>query len=1315
MSARLALPLFASFALAVGGAAAQPHPPTTVLVVYQPGPTQTTSGLGDARQLRQLLGHFNTAVTLQPADTYGSGQLKGYDVTFFIGFMKAYAPPQSFLNDVLADQRTFVWLNTGLVEFGRSHDLGARYGFVAAEFDTTSVFDSVKAGDERFTKMEPNVNRLTVVDPSRCEVLATTSSARTGLTVPYAVRSGNFWCFADSPFSYATETDRYLYFADLLHDILGQDHPHSHSALIRIEDTNPFSDPASLREIADLLSARGVPFLVGVIPFYVDPASSTRVAMSEKPDYVDAIRYMMEHGGTVVLHGDTHQYKGETATDYEFWDESGNRVRPDDSAELVNRKLREAIAECIKNGVYPLVWETPHYGASTLDYSVIAKRFSTVMEQRLVLDNLDYSQFFPYLIDTDMYGERIYPENLGYIPLDPKPEKEQAAVDHVLAAAKVNLAVRDGIVAAFFHPFVPLQYLTEMVDGIKALGYVFLDVREASNTVTLDDRAIVSGDATIKLTLDDQYLRETYLNADGQVVRRELSKDRIRGPVQRTVELPSKWIYVAEPRESRERPLSFWEKARKQAVDVVERIVSGKEPHQPANVLFLYDPRATGGALNDQASLAAPFVALGVPLQRVPVTSSLVIDTTGYNLVIVPYPITEDLTEAQVTGLESFVSQGGNLITDFRNDLATAFGVRFLKTTVAVDRVRDRLFPDEPLHWRSAEVMNRFEVGERDEILAVDDATESPIVIGRRYGRGAFIFFGTRFDPVSTGGYSRFPYLAHYVESFFHLTPLVRRDQLEMYFDPGYRRTVSEEQLVPRWAAAGIRVIYVGGWHEYPKYTYDYARLIHLAHASGILVYLWLEPPQVSQMFWQAHPEWREKNFKGQDVQPSWRFPVALTDRACLAAAMAFYRRLMTGFDWDGVNIGELCFEAGKGVREPLLYTPMHASARSEFRAQSGFDPAELLKPASPHFWRRDPAGLAAFSRFRVATTVRLHDAMLSLVDSVRATRPGFQAVVTVYDSVAAPELRGWLGVDAKQIAALRAKHDFILQVEDPASMWSTDPRRYEEAGTRYGAIVDAKDFALDLNILAFRGSDEVTPFPTRIQTGTESSWLVHSAALGADRVAIYSESSINQQDLTFLPYAYAARTRVTRVGEGWAIDTPTPIVLQLDSGAQEILRDRQRTFTIGSGRFLLPAGSYTVTEVQPALAGIQASVPESHLLSITGQLLYQNASQRSVEFGYRSRSRCIVTLSREPFAVFIDDRETPFQALKGDGRAALILPPGEHKALVVTQSKVSYGVDITSFWSSYVIAIFGAVSVGLLAFLYLVARLRPRSKGQAA
>jgi uncharacterized protein YdaL len=1290
-----------------------PGQPTRVLILYESGPTQVASGLGDARQLEQLLGHFRAQVTLQAVDTYRAGQMRSFDIAFFIGYTKAYAPPQTFMHDAYADTGTLVWLNTGLVEFGRSFDLPARFGFEVLAFDTTSVFDSVQAGDRRFTKTEPNANVLRVTDPARCAVLATATSTRRAVTVPYVVRSGDFWCVADSPFSYATEADRYLYFADLLHDILGQDHPHSHSALIRIEDTNPFTDPESLRAIANLLEERNVPFLVGVIPFYVNPATNTRVAMSEKPDYVDALHYMTEHGGTVVLHGTTHQYKGETATDYEYWDETRDRVLPMDSPEYVARKLREGVVECLKNGIYPLLWETPHYSASETDYAEIARHFSTAVEQRLVLDNLDYSQFFPFLIDRDMYGQRIYPENLGYIPFDPDPQREQEAVDRLLSYAKVNLAVRDGFVSAFFHPFVRLENLSRLVDGIKALGYTFLDLRTTPNTVTFPDRAVVSGSATVTLTLADQYLREVYVDATGQVVRREVSAQRLRGPVQRQVKLQPGWIYVAEPREYRERTASLWERAKRRAADMLNRITGVEEYHRPADVLLLYDPLATGGAANDQASLAAPFEALNVPVERVAVTPGLAIEPRDHNLVIAPYNITERLDHRQVEALKAFVAGGGYLITDFRNDLATAFGVRFLGSTVLVERVRDRLFPDEPLHWKTGEVMSKFETADGDEVLAVDEATEVPVVIARPYGHGAFILFGTRFDPASNGGFSRYPYLAHYVEKCFGLVPLLRREQVEMYFDPGYRRTVSEEVLVTRWAAAGIRAIHVGGWHEYPRYTYDYGRLIRLAHANGILVYAWLEPPQVSQKFWQEHPEWREKNYKGEAVRPSWRYPVALTDPACLAAALQHYRTLLTSYDWDGVNIGELYFEAGRGVRDPQLFTPMHPSARAEFRRQAGFDPVELFNPASVHYWRRDPASLAAFTHYRAAKLVQLHDAMLTLADSVARTRPGFRTVVTVLDSLAAPDLRPNLGVDVASVAALRSRHQFELLVEDPETLWSRDPRRYVEIASRYRDLVPPDELALDLNILSFRSDSLVTPFPTRIQTGTESAWLVNSAAHAAGRATIYSESSIDPQDLAFLPSAYAARTACARVRDGWAIDTPTPIVLQLATDVDEVWRDGQRVRTIGGGRFLLPVGKYTVLPSQPALQGLQPEAPESHLLSITGDLLFQKTSQRSVSFGYRSRTRCIATLTRQPYALFIDGHDAPVEALAGNGRQAVLLPPGEHSVLLVTQSAASYRVDVTSFWSSYVIVLFGVASVGLLASLYLVVRLRPHATGR--
>lgn len=1288
-----------------------------VLILHEAGGSPLNGGLGDARQLRQLLGHFQTDVTIEAVNLYKPGEISQYDFTFYIGFTKKDVPPQKFLKDAYEATKPLIWLNTGMEKFASVFDLRKRFGFTYVRFDTSSIYDFVDGKGTRFTKTEPNANVIRIVDPNRCQVLATATSTRKHVTIPYIVRSNPypakgapFWYVADSPFSYATEADRYLLFADMLHDILGEDHPEFHSAIIRIEDTNPFSDPAQLRNVADLLYARHVPFLVGVIPFYVNPATGTRVAMSDKPDYVDALHYMMERGGTVVLHGTTHQYKGETAVDYEYWDESRDKILPVDSKEYVEKKLRDAINECMKNGVYPLLWETPHYSASTLDYSVFAEHFSTAIEQRLVLERLDYSQYFPYVIFKDMYGQRIYPENLGYIPLEADKQKEEEAVDRLISYAKVNLAVRDGFAAAFFHPFLDLDLLARLVDGIQSLGYTYIDLRDSTNIVRFADRVILSGSASITLSLNEQYLREVFLDEKGQVARREVSSERLRKSVTREIKLEPGWIYVAEPTEYRERALSFWEKLTYRVSSLAHRIFGTKEPQAPANVLLLYDPGATGGAKNDQSSLASAFLVLNIPLDSLAVSPTTTIEIGDHNLVLVPYNVADSLNDDQIESLRAYVEQGGNLITDFRNPVAAELGVHFLESTIRIDRVRDRQFPDELLRWQRSEVMNKFETMNDDEIMVTDDKTETPVVIGRRYGRGSFIFFGTRFDPVSNGGFSRYPYLIHYVERFLLLRPIVRREQLEMYFDPGFRHTVSIEQLVSRWASRGIRVIYVAGWHEYQKYTYDYARLIRLAHANGILVYAWLEPPQVSQKFWTEHPEWREKNYKGEDVRPSWRYPVALTDRACLDAALEYYRKLLTSYDWDGVNIAELYFEAGQGMRDPKLMTPMHPSARNQFRRSYGFDPIELFEPSSQYYWRSNLSSLSDFTTYRVRMVTHLHEVFLSLADSIRNSRAGFQVVVTVMDNLDAPELRNNFGVDVREILPLRSKYRFTLLIEDPESMWSHDPRRYEAIASRYRALLDSDDFALDLNILSFRPDTVITQFPTRIQTGTESYWLVHSAAHGAKRAVIYAESSVNPQDLSLLPYAYAARTSVRKVEDGWEVNTATPIVLQLAAATQEIWRGDERMVSIGDGKFLLPIGSYRVREVPSGVSPFQPDILETRILSITGELLSARSSQRSVELRYRSDTRCIVTLTKEPYALFVDGRESSFKALKGDGRYALVLPPGEHTVLIVAQSTVSYGVDFTSFWSSSIIVMFGLVSGGLLLILYLVVRMRYRS-----
>ena len=566
-----------------------------VLIVYEGKDSQTNPAKGDALQLFQLLGHFDLQKTLVPDSQYKTGECNSFDFVFYTGFTNACQPPDRFLDDIYSYRGTIVWLNTGIIALNSRHNLLKKYGFIPERYDSTAGFDAVVATDRnfRFTKGDNYLTIMSIRDRAKVEVLAN-AVAPAHLVSPYAIHSGNLYVFGDSPFSYVSTTDRYIFFAEKLHDILGQEHKEFHPALIRIEDVDPTEDPNSIRKIADLLHGEGVPFLVAVVPLYVDPGNNVRIALSDKPDMVDALRYAEQHGGTIVMHGVTHQYHGVTTNDYEFWDGAANKPITNDNAAYVQQKLEIGVQELMRNGIYPVAWETPHYGASEIDYAAIGKVFSTVVEQRMLMNDLNYSQFFPYEIKKDMFGEKIIPENLGYVPLGSNQEEEQAVKD-IIEGARINLYVRDGYATAFFHPFMPIHLLKEIVEGIKGLGYTFVSLRDQNNLVKLPDRAIVTGKESFSISLEDQYLKEVYLDGNGTQVRRDITPGRLTATVNRNIKLKQGWIYAAEPIEYRAKELTAFDKLgiaiKKQVQDTLPT-ASSNHKYQPSssNRYYTDDP-----------------------------------------------------------------------------------------------------------------------------------------------------------------------------------------------------------------------------------------------------------------------------------------------------------------------------------------------------------------------------------------------------------------------------------------------------------------------------------------------------------------------------------------------------------------------------------------------------------------------------------------------------------------------------------------------------------------------------------------------------
>jgi uncharacterized protein YdaL len=302
-----------------------------------------------------------------------------------------------------------------------------------------------------------------------------------------------------------SETDRVLILADLLFDALAPNTRERHRALVRLEDVNPLSEPGRLRAAIDYLHDKGIPFGIGVSPYYRDPLDHEEgpdeLRLKDAPKLVAALKYALARGGVLVGHGYTHQwdggrnpYNGMTGDDVEFYrvdeTEEGEirQLGPlpgDDSVTWAERRMVAANREFVAAGLEPpRIFEFPHYAASDRGYRAAARRFAARWERSLYFGGVlsggpvryrsVEGQFFPYVV-RDVYGSKVLPENLGAIAPDTWHTFKAREPRDLVRAARANLVVRDGFAAFYFHPFLDLDYLKQTVEGIEAAGYTFVD------------------------------------------------------------------------------------------------------------------------------------------------------------------------------------------------------------------------------------------------------------------------------------------------------------------------------------------------------------------------------------------------------------------------------------------------------------------------------------------------------------------------------------------------------------------------------------------------------------------------------------------------------------------------------------------------------------------------------------------------------------------------------------------------------------------------------------------------------------------------
>lgn len=461
-----------------------------------------------AMMLANLLGRFLPAgasannTVRKPISQYNAGDVNNFDATFYLGHTFDNPLPAAFMDDVMSAARTkpvmMFKYNIWRLYFANPTVFKERFGFGPDHADDTwlegpTTFGKVLFKGQTFTKslLDSEIVATKVTDPARASAFAEMQE-NSGRRLPYIVKGdNNFWYVSDLPFAYMSEEDRYGVFADSLFEVMGRAHTPSKRALVRLEDVSAISDPDQLRATADYLKSKNVPFSVATIPIYKDPTGyynggqPETISINKATAVKNALKYMRNKGGEIVMHGTTHQfgnspnpYNAVSADDFEFFRVTENADHSltfhgpvsGDSSSWVRDRLNEGIRELNRAKLPFIGFEAPHYAMSKLDYVEMAKMFQLAYHRVLYFEDRTIStarasaafpartqeriqerkrrkarrlgrrmpiirradvqvepdkfggQFFPYVCTRDVYGSRLLPENLNNIEPERWPD-----------------------------------------------------------------------------------------------------------------------------------------------------------------------------------------------------------------------------------------------------------------------------------------------------------------------------------------------------------------------------------------------------------------------------------------------------------------------------------------------------------------------------------------------------------------------------------------------------------------------------------------------------------------------------------------------------------------------------------------------------------------------------------------------------------------------------------------------------------------------------------------------------------------------------
>ncbi len=1254
-------------------------PEKNCLILYDPAGDRN-----DALQTGELLRHFNTQVELKPVSEYQAGLIHKYDTSFYVGTEQETPIPAALIQDLIELRSTFCWTGFNIGSALKNQTLSQKLG-LAYRKSVPDLYTRVQYKNTELVKPESWTNVVEVTDERKNRILAT-AHTDAGDSTSYALRSGrHFWFIADIPSAYAIEGGRFLVFADLLHDILNEDHIQANPAMVRIEDVHPLTDPESLKNIAAFLHRQKVPFQVAFTPFYVYPEDNQRVSLSEQPQLVDALQYMVRKGGTLVLHGITHQRFRETTTDYEFWDPVQDAPVEGQTRARLHDRINRGLQECWSNQIYPLIWETPHYAASQDFYDVISDVFSLAMERRQTIDRRGTDQYLPYALFPDRFGQIVLPENLGYVPLsDPRPEV-------ILEPARKMKIVRDGAASFFFHPFVDLDVLKSIIKTMKQEGFTFTNaaglpvrVKSAFGVITNQSGTVddfsppVDKGSKIRLLFPSIMDEQDSISAT--VVRggyefSNIPNDELHG-----------FYFLPETKISASRKHFFEAGLLRQAANFQG------EPARVPVALLLDKPDAEGAQRNDILSYASLLHTAGISLD-IRDTADFYAVPSHINLLVVPEAAAFVLTEMQIAAILQGLESGKvSLITGGTTPLADELNIQSIGEKIPVSEPSDLFYPGVEVQWNPARECPVFAAPETAEYIYRDRDSGNPLMVSVPYGDGRFLYLGPLLDGETATAASRFPHFLTHMFRSLNYFPLLRGWGIEVFYNPAEREDIAVEDLIRYWRISGIRVIHTAAWQFFREGTYDYSRLIFLPQNNSMRVYAWLEPPFVHNKFWQNHPEFREKNAFGKDADFTWRLPAAMGETEARAAALREWQRILTHYDWDGVTINHLGFNA-EWPLAPETTTPFSTSVRRKFQTRNGFDPVELFQPSSSHYHSNHPEDLQTYLEFRRALSREYLEELLDMILGLNAGLNKNMEILTAYDA-RKPDP----GIAREWLHTLKEDYSLSWQyIPGENEIWRPASAPFSAQQVRINPPASGKPFAPGM--------------PTRYPTGTGLYNRLLFLKNQGQRIILFSESSLYEVDAHMLPFLAASGHHQAWEPESVHIHTPHSGEIVFSNGAiKGMLVNGHLSANFSKKHFLVPAGHISLAPSQSVSSGFFGSLKsKTRIVDFSEDILKTQTGWRGLTVEYQAGKKAYLVLNERPTEIRINEKKSNIQMEKGLKGWTLPVPAGQNRLDIITRSRSGLALEMASLAMSNAIVLVSSLAILFMAVMFVIIHIRRR------